>query len=61
MTGMRERKVMYTYWSDINLSHATVRLSHKPDRGWTPKAYKEHEVPIPAKLVKSLKTRKVKA
>jgi integrase/recombinase XerD len=55
MTGEREQEVMYTYWSDINLKHATVRVSHKPDRGWTPKAYKEREIPIPAKLVKSLK------
>jgi integrase/recombinase XerD len=55
MTGMREQEVMYTYWSDINLAACTVRVSHKPDRGWTPKAYKEREIPIPSKLVKSLK------
>jgi integrase len=55
MTGEREQEVMYTYWTDINLSHATVRVSHKPDRNWTPKAYKEREIPIPAKLVASLK------
>jgi integrase/recombinase XerD len=61
MTGMREQEVMYTYWSDINFAHATVRVSHKPDRGWTPKAYKEREIPIPAKLVKKLKARKTKA
>jgi site-specific recombinase XerD len=61
MTGMREQEVMYTYWSDINLAHATVRVSHKPDRGWTPKAYKEREIPIPAKLAKSLKAWKAKA
>jgi len=61
MTGMREQEVMYTYWSDVNLSAATVRVSHKPDRGWTPKAYKEREIPIPAKLVKKLKTWKAKA
>jgi integrase/recombinase XerD len=61
MTGMREQEVMYTYWSDINLTHATVRVTHKPDRGWTPKAYKEREIPIPAKLVKSLKAWKTKA
>jgi integrase len=61
MTGMREQEVMHTYWSDINLAHATVRVSHKPDRGWTPKAYKEREIPIPAKLVKALKARKAKA
>jgi integrase/recombinase XerD len=61
MTGLREQEVMHTYWSDINLAHATVRVSHKPDRGWTPKAYKEREIPIPAKLVKSLKAWKAKA
>src|ERR1700732_1820894 len=61
MTGMREQEVIHTYWSDVNLAHATVRVSHKPDRGWTPKAYKEREIPIPAKLAKSLKAWKVKA
>jgi integrase len=61
MTGMREQEVMYTYWSDINLKHATVRVTHKPDRGWTPKAYKEREIPIPSNLVDSLKTLKAKA
>jgi integrase/recombinase XerD len=61
MTGMREQEVMYTYWSDINFAHATVRVTHKPDRGWTPKAYKEREIPIPTKLVKSLKAWKAKA
>jgi integrase len=61
MTGMREQEVMYAYWSDVNFVAATVRVSHKPDRGWTPKAYKEREIPIPAKLVKSLKTWKAKS
>jgi integrase len=61
MTGMREQEVMYTYWSDVNFAVSTVRVSHKPDRGWTPKAYKEREIPIPTKLVKSLKAWKAKA
>ena len=61
MTGMREQEVMYTYWSDVNFAAATVRVSHKADRGWTPKAYKEREIPIPSKLVKSLKAWKAKA
>ncbi len=55
MTGEREQEVMHTYWSDINLAASTVKVSHKPDAGWTPKAYKEREIPIPSKLVKSLK------
>lgn len=61
MAGMREQEVMHTYWSDLNLNIGTVRVSHKPDRGWTPKAYKEREIPIPKKLVKSLKGWKAKS
>ena len=61
MTGMREQEVMYAYWSDVNFAASTVRVSHKPDRGWTPKAYKEREIPIPTKLVKKLKARKAKS
>ena len=61
MTEMREPEVMYTYWSDVNFAAITVRVSHKPDRGRTPKAYKEREIPIPAQLSKSLKGWKAKA
>ena len=61
MTGMREQEVMYTYWADINFKASTVRVTHKLDRGWTPKAYKEREIPIPAKLVTSLKALKAKS
>ena len=61
MTGMREQEVMYTYWSDVNFAASTVRVSHKADRNWTPKAYKEREIPIPSKLAKRLKARKAKS
>jgi|SRR5271169_391131 len=61
MTGEREQEVMYTYWSDVNLAACTVKVTHKPDRGWTPKTYKEREIPIPAKLAASLKAWKAKA
>lgn len=61
MTGEREQEVMYTYKQDVNCAARIVRVTHKPDRGWTPKAYKEREVPIPAKLAASLKTWMAKA
>ena len=61
MTGEREQEVMFTYWSDVNFAASTVKVSHKPDRGWTPKAYKEREIPIPSKLAKSLKAWKAKS
>jgi integrase len=59
MTGMRDQEVMHAYWSDVNLKHSVVRVSHKPD--WTPKAYKEREIPIPEKLVEALKAWKTKS
>jgi integrase/recombinase XerD len=61
MTGMHEQEVMYTHWSDVNLAASAVRVSHKLDRNWSPKAYKEREIPIPAKLVRSLKAWKAKS
>jgi len=61
MTGMREQEVMYTDWSDVNFAAATVRVTHKPDRNWTPKAYKEREIPIPTKLVNALRAWKGKS
>lgn len=61
LLAYRGFEVIYTYWSDVNLAEATVRMSHKADRGWSPKAYKEGEIPIPAKLVKNLKAWKGRA
>jgi len=52
MTGMIEQEVMHLYWSDVNLKASTLKVTHKPN--WTPKAYKEREIPIPEKLVTSL-------
>jgi len=61
MTGMREQEVQHTYWRDVNLKASTVKVTHKPDRGWTPKAYKGREIPIPARLTASLKAWKARA
>jgi integrase/recombinase XerD len=60
-TGMREQEVMYCCWKDVNLAAATVRVSHKPDYSWTPKAYRERTIPVPETLVDSLKAWKAKA
>jgi integrase/recombinase XerD len=60
MTGMREQEVMHCSWADINLSRGTVTVRFKPEYGFSPKNYKEREIPIPAKLVASLKAEKEK-
>lgn len=54
-TGMREQEVQHTYWRDVNLRTATVSVKHKRDRGWSPKAYKERDIPISDRLVERLK------
>ena len=60
MTGEREQEVMHSYWSDIKLESAVVRVSEKPELGYAPKAYKGREIPIPQKLVEILRTWKSK-
>jgi len=61
MTGMREQEVMHCSWNDINLARPTVTVRYKPEYGFSPKNYREREIPIPAKLVKSLKAWKAKS
>lgn len=61
MTGFREQEAMYCTWPDVNTARCTVTVRHKPEYNWTPKAYKEREVPIPAKLCAALKKKKSKA
>jgi len=61
MTGMREQEVMHSGWPDINLTRSTVTVRYKPEYGFSPKNYREREIPIPAKLVKALKAWKAKS
>jgi integrase/recombinase XerD len=61
MTGMREQEVMHCSWDDINLPRGTVTVRYKPEYGFSPKNYREREIPIPARLVKELKALKAKS
>jgi integrase/recombinase XerD len=61
MTGMREQEVMHCSWEDINLTRSTVTVRYKPEYDFSPKNYREREIPIPAKLVKKLKALRAKA
>jgi integrase/recombinase XerD len=45
LTGMREQEVIHCSWRDVNFAAETVRVTHKPDLNWTPKAYKERRFP----------------
>jgi integrase len=61
MTGMREQEVMHCSWDDINLTRGTVTVRYKPEYGFSPKNYREREIPIPARLAKELKALKMKS
>jgi len=60
MTGMRKQEVMHCSWGDINMARSTVTVRYKPEYGFSPKNYREREIPIPAKLVTQLKKLKGK-
>ena len=55
MTGFRKKEVAYTAWSDVDLKNGVVRVTTKPEHGFRPKDWEEREVPIPDKLVATLK------
>jgi integrase/recombinase XerD len=61
MTGMREQEVMHCSWDDINLTRGTVTVRYKPEYGFSPKNYREREIPIPARLGKELKALKARS
>lgn len=58
MTGMREQEVMHLYWTDVNVKACIVKVTAKPDLGWTPKTYEERPVPIPSALAAKLQAAK---
>ncbi|HUX09712.1 MAG TPA: phage integrase SAM-like domain-containing protein, partial [Terriglobia bacterium] len=55
LTGFREQEVVYLSWDDINFTLNTVRVTAKPDLGFTPKRWEEREVPVPKRLSELLK------
>ncbi len=59
-TGMRRQEVEHCTWDDLDLKRGTVTVRYKPQYGWSPKAYKGREIPIPGSLVEKLKASKQK-
>ena len=61
MTGMREQEVMHTTWAELNLNRGVVNVRYKREYGFSPKAYKGREIPIPNRLVQALKKWRAKS
>jgi len=55
LTGFREQEVVHLSWNDINFNLNTVRVTAKPDLGFSPKRWEEREVPVQKQLIELLK------
>ena len=55
LTGFREQEIMHLFWSDINFTLHTVRVTAKPELGFYPKRWEEREVPVPNNLTELLR------
>ena len=54
MSGFREQEAMHLQWSNVHFRANIVEMRWKPQFNWTPKAYKEREVPVPNELLEIL-------
>ncbi len=54
LTGFREQEVVYLCWEDINFNLNMVRVTAKPELGFSPKRREEREVPVPKILIQLL-------
>jgi integrase/recombinase XerD len=55
MTGFRDAEVQHVTRTDLDLKEQVVRVTEKPQWGFIPKDWEQREVPIPDRLVESLK------
>jgi integrase/recombinase XerD len=56
MSGFREQEAMHVLWSNVGFNSNIIEMRWKPQFNWTPKAYKEREVPVPDELLEILET-----
>jgi integrase/recombinase XerD len=56
MTGFRDAEVQHVTRADLDLKEQVVRVTEKPQWGFIPKNWEQREVPIPDRLVRSLRT-----
>lgn len=54
MSGFREQEAMHVLWSNVRFNANIIEMRWKPQFNWTPKAYKEREVPVPNALLEIL-------
>jgi len=54
-TGMREQEICFLEWPDLDFKKKLLRVSAKPELGFTPKTWEEREIEMSDRLVEVLK------
>jgi site-specific recombinase XerD len=54
-TGMREQEICHLSWADVDLNKKVLRVSAKPDCGFTPKTWEERDIEMSDRLVESFR------
>jgi integrase len=57
-SGFRDQEIRYVEWRDLDFRNHVVRVTAKPNWGFTPKNWEERVVPLPSGLMDRLKRRK---
>jgi integrase/recombinase XerD len=55
LTGLREQELCYLSWKDVDLKHATIKVTGEDKDGFSPKDYEERLIPLPPDLLALLK------
>jgi integrase len=54
-TGMREQEICFLTWSDVDLRKKILRVTAKPEYGFTPKTWEERDIEMSDRLVEAFK------
>ncbi len=54
-SGFRDQEIRHVEWRDIDFRNELVRVTAKPEWGFTPKNWEERVVPLPTGLMERLK------
>lgn len=54
-TGMREQEICHLAWADVDLKKKVLRVSAKPEYGFTPKTWEEREIEMSDRLGEAFK------
>jgi integrase/recombinase XerD len=59
-SGLRDQEIRFLLWRDIDFRHSLVRITAKPQWGYSPKNWEERAVPLPNGILERLKALKVR-